>query len=175
MSPGETLNYVLFGNPVSSSVLSAVSSVAKSAGIISTKQSQVTGKTTTKIMSSTLPLWRLAGSHLNFVRIAGFSGATAVILGAYGSHRQYPDDKGESKSVFETANKFHFFHSIALMAVPITRRPLITGSLMLAGICLFSGVCYYRAFTEDRSLSKLGKLAPLGGFCLILAWASMIL
>ena len=35
----------------------------------------------------------------------------------------------EYKSVYETANKYHFFHSLALLAVPLTRRPLIVSNL----------------------------------------------
>ena len=31
----------------------------------------------------------------------------------------------EFKQVFETANKYHFLHSIALMGVPLCRRPLL--------------------------------------------------
>ena len=31
----------------------------------------------------------------------------------------------EFKRVFETANKYHFLHSIALMGAPLCRRPLL--------------------------------------------------
>lgn len=38
---------------------------------------------------------------------------------------------------------YHFFHSIALLATPLAKRPYLTGSLMVAGTLLFSGTCYY--------------------------------
>lgn len=69
------------------------------------------------------PLWKLAGRNYNFVRIAGLSGAAAVILGALGSHSL--QDKTEARTIFETANRFHFFHSLAILGLPLTKRPLL--------------------------------------------------
>lgn len=72
------------------------------------------------------PLWELARKPGPFVQIAGFSGATAVILGAYGAHKKYPKDRvDELKPIYETANKFHFFHSLALIGVPMCRSPKV--------------------------------------------------
>lgn len=61
--------------------------------------------------------------------------------------------------------------SLALMAVPLVKRPWLTGPLMITGIILFSGTCYYSATTGD---TKFNRLAPLGGTALILAWMSMM-
>jgi hypothetical protein len=50
-------------------------------------------------------LWRLAGTNLNIIRFAGISGVSAVILGAFGAHRKFPDpdEKGrDPKQIFET-------------------------------------------------------------------------
>lgn len=59
-----------------------------------------------------------------FVRIAGLSGALAVSLAAYGAHKKYPKDQiNELKAVADSANKMHFFHSLALLAVPLCRNP----------------------------------------------------
>ena len=80
-----------------------------------------------------------------FMKLAGISGAAAVILGAYGAHGMNnvihisivlsfnrfclligflkKDVSDEFKQVFETANKYHFLHSIAMMGVPLCRRP----------------------------------------------------
>lgn len=62
-----------------------------------------------------------------FIRLAGISGMSAVILGAYGAHRQFKssDETRDPKAVFETANRYHFFHSIALIAMPLTKRPFL--------------------------------------------------
>lgn len=173
MSLGDTVHYLLVGNPLSNSVISTAAGIAKSTGLISSKTTPGSSRSvTTKNMANSLPLWKLAGNNLYFVRLAGLSGATAVILGAYGSHRKYPDDKGELRGVFEVANRFHFFHSLALAAMPLVRRPAVTAPLMILGMVLFCAPCYYRAFTGDRSFSRL---APIGGCCLILAWATMML
>lgn len=56
---------------------------------------------------------------------------------------------------------YHFFHSIALLATPLTKRPYLTGSLMLSGMLFFSGTCYWTAFTNDESYNRL---APLGNY-----------
>ncbi|XP_055375267.1 transmembrane protein 256 homolog [Condylostylus longicornis] len=171
----DSLHYIFVSNPVSQNILSAAGGLARKAGIISSSTETIAKKTqeaTNIAMSKALPLWKLAGKNLYMIRLAGLSGATAVILGAYGSHRHYNEDKGESKAVFEVGNRFHFFHSIALMAVPMCRQPVLTGCLIIAGTLLFSGPCYYKAFTGKTQFSKV---APIGGCCLILAWLSMMI
>jgi len=86
----------------------------------------------------------------------------------------YPrkDVPDELKAVFETANKYHFIHSLALLGVPLTRRPLIVGSLLVTGMALFCGTCYAHALTGDKDIIRL---TPYGGMTLILAWLAMIL
>ncbi|XP_055853191.1 transmembrane protein 256 homolog isoform X2 [Episyrphus balteatus] len=168
-SLGDALGYLAFKNPISQAVINTTYSLAKSTSNVVAK----TTADTAKMVTNALPLWRLAGGNYNFVRLAGASGAAAVILGAIGSHRTLAiQDKGESKAIFETANRFHFFHSIALMAVPLAKRPVLTGSLMATGTLLFSGVLYYRALSGEKTLSRL---APMGGFCLIVAWLTLLL
>lgn len=49
---------------------------------------------------------------------------------------------------------------------------LQTGILFISGTTLFAGACYYRAFTGKDTY---GKLAPVGGTLLIIAWLSMIM
>lgn len=121
-----------------------------------------------------IPLWKLAGSNLAFVRVAAISGASAVFLGAWGAHHTFNIDKQnrDLKQVFETANRYHFFHTLALLAIPLAHRPAVSGSLMLAGTALFSGTLYYRAFTGD---DRFNRLAPVGGITLMLAWLSLII
>ncbi|XP_033638144.1 transmembrane protein 256 homolog [Asterias rubens] len=117
------------------------------------------------------PSGKLAGSL--FVRLAGLSGATAVGLGAYGTHVLKPRAEIEhEKQVFDSANKYHFLHSLALLAAPLTRRPMLVGSLMASGMTLFCGPCYYYAMTSDPTPVKV---APYGGTLLIVAWVAMAL
>ncbi|KAK0059670.1 transmembrane protein 256 [Biomphalaria pfeifferi] len=73
---------------------------------------------------------------------------------------------------FEIASKYHFIHTLALLAVPFARKPVLTGSLMTAGIVLFCGSCYYHAMTNNMAIRKV---TPYGGFLLIFAWVSFAL
>lgn len=106
-----------------------------------------------------------------FVRLAGLSGASAVALGAYGAHN-FTAEKQEMKKVYDTANFYHFVHTMALLAVPLTRRPALSGTLLVGGMSVFCGTIYYHALTEEKSLRKY---TPYGGVLLILAWLSMVL
>ncbi|XP_076762410.1 transmembrane protein 256 homolog [Xylocopa sonorina] len=122
-------------------------------------------------MPPPVPLWKLAASSGPYVRLAALSGATAVILGAYGSHRSYPEhSKIDQKQVFETASRYHFIHTLALLGLPLCRAPFLAATFLLSGIVLFSGTCYYYAFTGDK---QLNRLTPMGGICFIMGWLSM--
>ncbi|XP_046853145.1 transmembrane protein 256 homolog [Xenia sp. Carnegie-2017] len=107
-----------------------------------------------------------------FYTLAGISGALAVALGAYGSHSKILNLPGNEiyKKAFESANKYHFIHTLVLLSIPFLNRPYLTGSLFLGGILLFCGSCYVVAFTQDVSYSKP---APFGGVLFIAAWLSM--
>ncbi|XP_071553116.1 transmembrane protein 256 homolog [Panulirus ornatus] len=108
-----------------------------------------------------------------FVRIAGISGASAVALGAYGAHvfyrREYPE---ELKQVYETANRYHFLHTLALLGVPLCRRPKLAGSLIVIGTAIFCGTCYYYALSGSKNVRQY---TPYGGMLLIVGWLAMAL
>jgi len=122
-------------------------------------------------MAKTSLLVALFGNTSPWVRLAGVSGAMAVGLGAYGAHglKGVPDDQ---KIVWETANKYHFIHTLALLAVPLTNRPNLVGTLLVTGTALFSGTCYVHGATGN---SEVIKYTPYGGMTLICAWIAMIL
>lgn len=45
-------------------------------------------------------------------------------LGAYGAHVLSVDpDNAKLRATFDTANKYHLVHSVALLAVPLARVP----------------------------------------------------
>nr|AEE61540.1 unknown [Dendroctonus ponderosae] len=158
----ELANYVVFTNPVSKSLTSFVAGNTKS----------LPAPPTVTVITEKTPLWKLANEGGPFVRLAGIMGMTATILGAYGAHRTYPKDTAdELKIMFDTANRYHFFHSLALLSVPLCKNPKIAGILFISGTILFSGTLYHRAFTGDDTF---GKLTPIGGSILILAWLSMV-
>lgn len=99
-----------------------------------------TGAQTVKIITERIPLSEMVSKTGPMIRLAGLCGATAVILGAYGSHRLYPDPKEYDKdlrAVFETANRYHFIHSLALLATPLCRSPRLVRSQILRCVGLF--------------------------------------
>lgn len=136
------------------------------------------------------PLWQQIGGNLNLHRWAGFSGALAVIMAAYGAHGH--QSKGD-KDTFMHGNQMHFFHTLVLLAMPLARRPSLvrvsklfahfaqnsnekklnfqSGTLFLIGILLFSGGCYFRALTASAALSFV---PPIGGVVLIIAWITLM-
>lgn len=79
-----------------------------------------------KIIKEPLPLHELVMANGPFIRVAGVLGASAVALGAYGAHKKYPKDKiDELKPIYQTANRMHFFHALALLGVPLCKNPKI--------------------------------------------------
>ncbi|CAL2029252.1 hypothetical protein CAEBREN_08145 [Caenorhabditis brenneri] len=109
-----------------------------------------------------------------FIRLAGLSGAVAISLGAYGSHvlRDNPAIDVRRRTAFDTASRYHLIHSLALLASPSARFPLLTAGLFTTGIILFCGPCYHYSISGVESTRKY---TPIGGVTLIIAWLSFIL
>ncbi|XP_022907423.1 transmembrane protein 256-like [Onthophagus taurus] len=164
---GDAFNYIAYDNPLSKGVVMAAKSTYS---ILTNSREPVT---TIRVITEKVSLHEQMAQHGPILKIAGAMGAFAVALGAYGAHKKYPKDRiDELKSIYETANKFHFFHTLALFGVPFSKQPKVTATLFVVGITLFSGPCYYRAFTGEN---KFGKLAPVGGSLLIIAWLSFMI
>ncbi|XP_026461803.1 transmembrane protein 256 homolog [Ctenocephalides felis] len=162
----DTLSYVIFTNPISSTLID----VARKTGYVKPK-AQVPVKT----IQTMQPLWNLIGNSRYIIRVAGICGASAVILGAYGSHKHYPEvDSGQKdlRKIYETANRFHFIHTLALLGTPLCRYSKLSATFFSMGMLLFCGTCYYRAFSGEH---KFSQLAPAGGVCLILGWLVMVI
>ncbi|ESP05003.1 hypothetical protein LOTGIDRAFT_109541 [Lottia gigantea] len=104
-----------------------------------------------------------------FIRFAGLSGATAIAMGAYGAH-------GKFKILtlcrtYDTGYKLHLVHSVALLSMPLMRKPYLVGALMSTGMVIFSGSCYYHALTGNP---RVRWITPYGGMMLICAWLAML-
>ncbi|KAG6800948.1 transmembrane protein [Apis mellifera caucasica] len=120
---------------------------------------------------SPIPLWKLAADTGPYVRLAAFSGAAAVILNGYGFYKQYPKyDEVHLKKVFETASYFHFIHTLAMLGLPLCKRPLLSTTFLVSGIILCCGTCYYYAFTGKKQHDIITKI---GGMCFIIGWLCM--
>ena len=109
--------------------------------------------------------------------IGAINGALAVILGAAGTHLLSPSLADTTRAIFETAVRYHFVHSLALLGVAALsphvspdsggRRLAAAGAALTIGIALFCGGLY--------ALSALGiaagaNVAPFGGLMLIAGW-----
>uniref|UniRef100_A0A674NKW7 Transmembrane protein 256 n=1 Tax=Takifugu rubripes TaxID=31033 RepID=A0A674NKW7_TAKRU len=101
-------------------------------------------------------------------RLAALSGASAVGAGAYGAH----GTDSHIHALFEIANKYHFYHSLALLGAAHCRKPAVAGGLLLAGMGMFCGSLYHQALTGDPGMSKA---APYGGMALMAGWLAIVL
>lgn len=103
----------------------------------------------------------------------GISGFFAVFSGAFGSHILKASLGEKFFSVFQTANQYHFWHTLALLAVALLKisRPqkFFTASAFafIFGLFLFSGSLYLYAIYQ---LKTFAMLAPLGGTAFMLGW-----
>lgn len=111
-----------------------------------------------------------------FVAVASISGFLAVALGAFGAHLLRDRLTPQLMHTFETGQRMHVFHTVALLAVAwaATRWPSpsvgTAGWLFVAGIVLFSGSLYLLAITGQR---WLGAITPLGGLCFLGGWLAL--
>lgn len=112
-----------------------------------------------------------------FITLASLSGMLAVMFGAFGAHALKGRLDEYATGVFETAVQYHFYHSLALLAVGILaltqpQAMLLrsSGWLFLLGLVLFSGSLYLLSLSGIR---WLGAVTPLGGLAFIGGWACL--
>jgi len=115
--------------------------------------------------------------HKGLIKIGSLMGALSVILGAFAAHGLKEKLSVYAQSVFETAVRYQFYHSIAILLTAIiykdVRSELLVnaGRLFFAGIIIFSGSLYFLALNEDQKW--LGAITPVGGVCFIAGWLLM--
>jgi uncharacterized membrane protein YgdD (TMEM256/DUF423 family) len=112
-----------------------------------------------------------------FITLASISGMLAVAFGAFGAHALRDRLDSYAMGVFETAVQYHFYHSLALLAVgvialsqPQTVMLKSSGWLFLLGIVIFSGSLYVLSLS---GVKWLGAITPLGGLAFIGGWACL--
>ncbi len=118
--------------------------------------------------------FKMLSSQKKILLIACFSGFLAVAIGAFGAHalKAHLILIGKPE-VFETASKYHFYHSFLLLLIGILQFNFKTKLLSYAayaiifGILLFCGALYVLALT---GVGLLGALAPVGGVFLLVGW-----
>jgi len=115
------------------------------------------------------------------IQLAALLGGLTVAIGAFGAHGLRPMLEASGRfDTFETAVRYQFYHTLALLAVGVlaVARPELrdsldtTAVLWLGGIFLFSGSLYLLCFT---GVTKLGAVAPIGGLLLIAGWVRLLL
>ena len=106
-------------------------------------------------------------------------GALSVMIGAFGAHalRAALEASGRLET-FETAVKYQFYHTLALLAIgllmyQIPDKWLYYAALaMIGGILIFSGSLYILCLTGIR---WLGAITPIGGVLMIVGWVMLFL
>lgn len=119
-----------------------------------------------------------------FIQLAALNGALAVMIGAFGAHALKARLTPELLSVYETGVQYHFWHSLALLAVgllalqlPDSRALIASGITFIVGIILFSGSLYLLASTDIRLLGfmPVGLITPFGGMSFIIGWLLLLI
>lgn len=112
-----------------------------------------------------------------FITLASLSGMLAVVFGAFGAHALRGRLDEYALGVFTTAVQYHFYHSLALLAVgiialsqPQTVLLKSSGWLFTIGILVFCGSLYLLSISGVR---WLGAITPLGGLAFIGGWACL--
>ena len=116
--------------------------------------------------------------------MAALLGALSVALGAFAAHSLKQKLAPDALNVFETAVRYQFYHTFALLMVGVIFKELTgnwakrSGLFFIAGIVLFSGSLY--ALTATRLVSAegfnwLGAITPFGGLCFIAGWISLFI
>ena len=106
-----------------------------------------------------------------WVRISALFGASAVALGAFGSHGLRHLVSTESLAIWRVGVEYQMFHALAMLALSVgaTNVAKLRWSLSFwsVGCVLFSGSLYAMATSGWRSL---GAITPIGGLCFIGGW-----
>ena len=118
-------------------------------------------------MSSLLP------SAAAMWRVGALSGASSVLLGAFGAHA-LKSKLGEGSpllATWATASHYHLAHSGAILIAAGAKQPL-PAALFAAGTLLFSGSLYALVLSGYKAL---GAVTPVGGLLLTAGWLALLL
>ena len=117
----------------------------------------------------------------NLLMIAGISGALCVAIGAMGAHALKDKLPVENLQTYETAVRYQFYHTLALVLVVLLSDKIqskllnYASTLFIAGIILFSFSLYFLALRPlvgigNDEMKWVGAITPLGGVSFILGW-----
>jgi uncharacterized membrane protein YgdD (TMEM256/DUF423 family) len=118
----------------------------------------------------------LIARHRFFIIAGTLSGASGVVLGAFGAHGLASRLSPSDLSTWETAVLYQVLHALLLVQVGVMNRNQpsralqFAGFSLLSGIVLFSGSLYVLALGGPR---LLGPVTPIGGVAFILGWLAI--
>jgi len=101
-------------------------------------------------------------SAVTLVRLAAFSGAIAVIAGAFGAHGA----EGKAVQWLKTGGEYELIHALATL-VALHMGVRYAAMLLLGGSVLFAATLYAMALGGP---SWLGAITPIGGLGMIAGW-----
>lgn len=112
---------------------------------------------------------------------ASILGGLAVLFGAFGAHALKKILNDDQLKSFETGVKYQMYHSIVLLIIAFnfnlesTIEKYMVYSFM-AGIILFSFSIYGLVISSanNKKLTFLGPITPLGGLLLVCGWALLV-
>lgn len=113
------------------------------------------------------------------LKTAAIFGALAVGIGAFGAHGLKPMLESTGRlDTFETAVKYHFYHTLALLALgiwtsvkPGLRKSALSFWGFSLGILIFSGSLYALCLS---GITVLGAITPIGGVAFIIGWLGLL-
>ncbi len=111
-----------------------------------------------------------------FAAAGAISAFLAVAAGAFGAHALRARLTPDLLAIFETANRYHIYHALGLLAVAwaASRWPVgsvrAAGWLFIAATVVFSGSLYLLSLTGHR---WLGAITPIGGVLFLAGWLAL--
>lgn len=109
--------------------------------------------------------------------VGAISGALAVLIGAFGAHWLKDMMTAEEMNSFQTASKYHFIHSLALLFAGYygnrkqsSKSLAVASYLFIAGIILFCSTLYA---TKIYAPWWKASMPPIGGLCFVGGWISI--
>lgn len=115
--------------------------------------------------------------------LAGLMGLLGVAAGAFGAHGLQSRVGARELAIWQTGAHYQQVHAVLLLVVAIWTlhaaqsgppSPLhgVAMTLLVVGMTIFSGTLYAMTLGGPRFL---GAITPLGGLCLLGAWATIAL
>jgi len=114
-----------------------------------------------------------------WVLLGALSGATGVMLGAFGAHALKSRLADTALQTWQTAVSYQLVHALALLVVGMMIRQALpaggapdrllgfAGLAFAVGVVFFSGSLYVLALGGPR---WLGPVTPIGGLAFIAGW-----